>query len=329
MRIFLILVIVTGVFAALWFGGREARFYFGPSERLLSKTGYNLSNLGANQSISQYRFAPMYPFWSDGAEKSRSIYIPPSAKIDTSNQDRWNFPIGTRIWKNFERDNVLVETRMLYKYGTRPWDWDMAVYLWRDDFTDADKLATGKADAHGTEHDIPSPSLCITCHGSGEQRRPLGITAIQLPYEHGSLLSLTQLENEERLTKPLASAPQIPGDDVTQKALGYLDTNCGSCHSDGSTFVSKDIPLRLNLTIESLGSIEETNAYKTTINKVPNFKGLDTDVYISPGSPEKSFLYKRLTTRGDIWQMPPLSTETVDDEGAQVIREWIESMLAN
>jgi len=65
-------------------------------------------------------------FWSDGAEKFRYLYLPPGEKIDNANPDRWNFPVGSRIWKDFVRDGVSVETRMLYKTGPNSWDWDMS-----------------------------------------------------------------------------------------------------------------------------------------------------------------------------------------------------------
>lgn len=327
MRIIISLVVVAAVLGLLWFGGRPLYNYAGPSEQLLSQTGYHRGDADANAPDTHYRFAPMHPFWSDGAEKIRSIHIPPGEKIDTSDPDRWNFPEGTRIWKDFTRDNVLVETRMLYKTGSGAGDWDMAVYQWRDDYSDAEKLIFGNANALGTQHDIPSPSQCVSCHGAGETRRPLGITAVQLPPDHEDLLSLVQLQEKGLLTNPIGAMPAIPGDALTRKALGYLDTNCGTCHRDGSTFVPEDVPLRLNLTTNSLGSVEDTNAYKTAIGKEPLIKGLDTDIYISPGNPSESFLYKRLTLRdGSIWQMPPLATEEVDAEGAELIRAWIESL---
>src|SRR5262249_6060034 len=46
-------------------------------------------------------FQPQFVLWSDGAEKSRWIYLPPGTKIDTIDPDHWSFPVGTRFWKEF------------------------------------------------------------------------------------------------------------------------------------------------------------------------------------------------------------------------------------
>src|SRR6204780_1931664 len=34
-------------------------------------------------------YTPAYPLWSDGAQKSRWIMLPPSTTIDDSNPDEW------------------------------------------------------------------------------------------------------------------------------------------------------------------------------------------------------------------------------------------------
>ena len=47
--------------------------------------------------------------------KTRWVYLPPDTTIDTSNMDEWNFPVGTKFWKQFVVGGVIVETRMLHK----------------------------------------------------------------------------------------------------------------------------------------------------------------------------------------------------------------------
>ena len=310
-----------------WFTFETIKFYTGPSEKLLSETGIDLVAAASGTMNSTYRFEPMHPFWSDGAAKERYIYLPPGKQIDNSNADRWNFPIGTRLWKKFERDGVQVEVRMLFKHGDQPEDWDMSAYYWLADKSDAKKIMLGKSDVFETNHNIPSPSKCVTCHSSDENRRPLGLTAIQLPWSHDSNLSLSQLIREGWLTDPPDRPYKIPGNDLTRSALGYLDTNCGSCHYDGSTFVPEEVSLFLNLTTTSLASVEASNAFQTAINGTPDIKGLGTEVYLKPGSPEDSFMHRRMTIRDNGgWQMPPLATEVVDELGAALIADWIRSL---
>ncbi len=320
------LAVVVGLF--LWNFGQSINRYLGPAENLLSETGFDKALFSENKIASTFRFAPNNPFWSDGAQKFRFLYLPPGKKIDNANPDRWNFPVGSRIWKDFERDGVSVETRMLYKTGPNSWDWDMAVYAWRDDYSDAEKLIFGKTNVKDTAHDIPSPKLCEACHSSGEMTRPLGLTAIQLPWADENNLSLTGLMELNLLTHPLEVPYEIPGDDLARAALGYFDTNCGSCHFEGATFVEEDVPLRLNLTTDTLAAVSLTNAYKTAINGKPLLNGLGTQVYVHPGSPEDSFIYRRLALRdGKLgWQMPPIATESADHKAMDLISEWINSL---
>ena len=57
-------------------------------------------------------YAPGAPVWSDGADKSRWVYLPAGTKIDTSRMDEWTFPNGTKIWKEFRLGGKRIETRL-------------------------------------------------------------------------------------------------------------------------------------------------------------------------------------------------------------------------
>src|SRR5687767_4053533 len=46
-------------------------------------------------------FSPQYALWSDGASKRRWIHLPAGAFIDASRPDAWEFPAGTKLWKEF------------------------------------------------------------------------------------------------------------------------------------------------------------------------------------------------------------------------------------
>ena len=43
---------------------------------------------------------------------------------------------------------------------------------------------------------------------------------------------------------------------------------------------------------------------------------------VAPGDPQRSVLYHRMSVRGE-GQMPPTSTNRVDEAGAKLLREWI------
>jgi hypothetical protein len=126
-------------------------------------------------------FSPQYPLWTDGAAKRRWIYLPEGTAIDASNPRQWDFPTGTRLWKEFSFDGRPVETRFLWKASDA--GWLAGSYVWNAEGTDAvlaerDGVAGAAQIAPGRQHDIPSRSDCAACHG--ESRRPLGFNPLQL-----------------------------------------------------------------------------------------------------------------------------------------------------
>ncbi len=55
-------------------------------------------------------FTLQYPLWSDGTRKRRWLCLPPDSTIDASRPDAWEFPRGTRVWKEFAHERT-IETR--------------------------------------------------------------------------------------------------------------------------------------------------------------------------------------------------------------------------
>ena len=85
-------------------------------------------------------FRPRFQLWSDAAEKERFVFIPENGVIDTSDPDRWLFPVGTVFWKTFSRGGVRLETRILTKVaaGEGMDSWTFQTYGWnqtQDDVT--------------------------------------------------------------------------------------------------------------------------------------------------------------------------------------------------
>src|SRR5262249_29683559 len=68
---------------------------------LLSETGLYEPGSTTRIAPDNIFYIPQYPLWSDGAKKRRWISIPRGTRIDASNPDAWEFPIGTRLWKEF------------------------------------------------------------------------------------------------------------------------------------------------------------------------------------------------------------------------------------
>ncbi|MEL6547671.1 MAG: hypothetical protein AAFQ82_23810, partial [Myxococcota bacterium] len=60
-------------------------------------------------------FSPRFPLWTDGASKRRWILLPEDGVVDSSDANHWVFPEQSRLFKEFTRDGVRIETRMSIK----------------------------------------------------------------------------------------------------------------------------------------------------------------------------------------------------------------------
>jgi hypothetical protein len=88
---------------------------------LLSQTGLYAGEGTLHIDPRNRPFSPQYPLWSDGAAKRRWIHLPDGAAIDATDLSRWDFPIGTRFWKEFSFDGHKVETRFLWRVSKEQW----------------------------------------------------------------------------------------------------------------------------------------------------------------------------------------------------------------
>ena len=103
-------------------------------------------------------FTPRFALYSDNASKRRFIWLPPGEPINTLDQDYWDFPVGTKLWKEFSRSGIRVETRYLEKLPSGAFV--RIAYQWNDAQTDALPVPDGVQNASTTDHDIPSEEDC-------------------------------------------------------------------------------------------------------------------------------------------------------------------------
>jgi len=291
---------------------------------LLSETGL-YSDFGARTIAPELiAFAPRYEFWSDGAKKGRWLYLPPGTKIDTTQIDDFVFPVGTKAFKEFRVGGKLVETRLLMKVreGSGSKVWWQAPYVWKDDGTDAVATLGGAVDALGTTHDVPKQEDCLNCHGDVSDVL-IGVSAIQLADPAND--QLTAWNAAGRFTVAPPPGIDVPGTGAVKGALGYLHANCGHCHNARAVRLNDQTQMRLRLLVEQK-TPEVTGAYTTTIGTVMKH-ALENDVtqILVKGDADKSGLWLRMG-RSDLFRMPPAGTETIDDAGRDVIRQWIASL---
>ena len=134
--------------------------------------------------------------FSDYTSKYRFIKLPPGTQATYSDQDVFEFPVGTVIAKTFAsprdaRDPAqgrrLIETRILKR---EPDGWVGLPYIWNDAQTEATlEVAGGTVDVQWIHTDgkdrtnnyiIPNANQCKGCHKQGEALTPIGPKARHL-----------------------------------------------------------------------------------------------------------------------------------------------------
>lgn len=301
---------------------------------LLSETGLYADAATLKIDPHNRPFSPQYPLWSDGAAKRRWVRLPSGSQINVADLANWELPVGTKFWKEFSFNGRKVETRFLWR--TRKDRWVFASYAWNDAQTDAvlasESGIAGIAEiADGKRHSIPSVTECRSCHDSN-RTEVLGFNALQLSTDrdpnalHGEpltrdMVTVRTLVDEDLMTprRPelIETPPRIAADSpVTRTALGYLSSNCGSCHNDKGSIAS------LGLNLKSA----DCSALATTVDQRGHWVVADAQEQsriINPGHPEASALLRRMKSRRPLSQMPSIGTTIADRAAVDLFTSWI------
>jgi hypothetical protein len=316
----------------------------------LGDTGLYVAGSLSKVNSDVLPFSPQYPLWSDGAAKRRWIWLPPGASIDASSPDAWDFPIGTRLWKEFAHGGAL-ETRFI----TRGDDgvWRFGSYVWTADGKDA-LLAPAEGirdlpaplfsarvprDAPVAHYTIPSEDDCRACH-EGAPVPVLGFSALQLspdrdplaphadrPTDALDLRSLALRGLIKNLSRDLlARPPRIAAESpVERAALGYLHGNCGNCHNDEGPLAVLDMTLAQRVAAPSAsGAVLRSIVGVESQFRPPSAPAAENR--IAPGHLDTSVIAVRMNSRDPIQQMPPLGSAAVDAEALALLKRWIEGL---
>jgi hypothetical protein len=286
--------------------------------------------------VTQY--TPGLVFWSDGAEKTRWLYLPPGSKIDTTDPDNWVFPVGTKIWKQFALAGQVVETRLIAKGNAA---WTYLDYRWSSDGTSAVRLDRGEKNVNGTTYEIPSTAQCSECH-AGRTDVVLGIDWLGLGLPAAQGLTVASLAAKGAFTEtPGPSTVSVPEDATghAAAALGWLHVNCGSsCHNDSGKASATRLYMKLlagdlyptDGGVRGVGEVAGQDAYKTAVNKMANLQpdGV-TYLRIAPGDAAHSLVPILATSRdadGSFEPMPPIVSHIADDAGVSLLNAWINGL---
>jgi hypothetical protein len=309
----------------------------------LSDTGLYAPGSTAQMGDGVLSYVPQYPLWSDGTRKRRWIQLPPGKAIDASQPDAWEFPPGTRLWKEFAYGRP-IETRYLERLDDG--SWRFAAYVWNADGRDAVLAPEGGVvlDAGPTgRYRVPSRTDCLACH-EGPAVPVLGFSALQLSPDRDPLaphaeapragdVDLPRLVAGRRLVNlppaMLVTPPSIAAPTATARAaLGYLHGNCGHCHDPAGALDGLDLSLaqRADPGAGSVARTLQSLLDRTSRYRPPGF----TDARrIALDRRNPSTLLLRLDSSSPLARMPPLGVQVIDAEGVALIERWIHEQQHN
>lgn len=353
LRVYTIAAIVaTAVAAATQFApvqGAVAGAGIAPLPQRLSDTGLFVGGSTTEIRSENLPFTPQYPLWSDGATKRRWIFIPPGSAIDASDPNAWEFPRGTRLWKEFSVGRR-IETRLIERLADG--SWRFATYVWNEAGTEAllaperGVRALPVAAAPDGKYAVPSQGDCRACH-DGAPAPVLGVNALQLSPDRDplaphaetpgagdvdlrALVARGWLRNLPRdlLTLPPRIAAASPAE---RAALGYLHANCSHCHNAAES--GAGVPVELMLAHDvTAGAASTAKVLRSMVGVPSRYKGRvapEQPRLVEPGTAEASMLLQRMRSRDPRVQMPPIGTAIPDDEGLALVARWINHDLLN
>ena len=303
------------------------------------------------------------PLFSDYTVKLRAVYVPPDSaptpwrpQGEESIDRAFDFPVGSVLIKTFavaddlrDADSPIdvIETRLLVHTDK---GWRAHTYIWNEDRTDAERRAIGRAGVElewthtdGTrrrteDYLIPSERDCRNCHGSGTSGlRLLGPRAPQMlgrsalsswqadgivaaePASH-ELEPFPQWNADGTLVTPL---DEMDGATLDWHARTYLDSNCAACHNPTGNTEGAGLDFRAHV----------RDVLRLGICKIPSAAGSEAQGGrahdVVPGEPDRSVLIFRVESSYTDWdhanrRMPPRGRSIPHDEGAALLRRWIE-----
>ena len=298
----------------------------------------------ANAGVTPY--ALNTPLFSDYAEKSRWLYLPPGAKARYRATGALDLPVGATLIKSFaypadlrrpdEAVRVL-ETRLLIH---RRAGWTALTYVWNAERTEAKlKRAGARIDVSFTDtagqsrqidYRVPNTNQCKQCHSLSGRIAPIGVKGRNLngvlAYAEGpenQLAHWTRTGTLEGAPAPDKAPRTAVWTDVAEpleaRARAYLDANCGHCHNPRG--MASNSGLNLDL--------EETRLSKIGLGKRPVAAGKgagDLELDLVPGHPDASIIAYRMASTEPGVMMPELGRSVVHAEGLALVRDYIARM---
>jgi len=271
-----------------------------------------------------------------------------------------DFPTDTVLAKTLALDMVVgdprsrrrIETQILHYDGR---EWLGYTYEWNDEQTDALLVDRGGKERILEVEDERAPggrrmqtwrfagrAECLRCHNPWSGHA-LAFSLPQLNRPCAADTTLNQLDVLRRIgllendttpdrhdpfaevnvptdaaLVPRLSPPFDPSCDIDDRARAYLHVNCSHCHrfnggGSAQLYLTHDLALRDTLAV---GGPPTQGSF-----------GIEGARLIAPGDPYRSILFYRMSKTGP-GHMPQIGAREPDDQGLELIREWIRQIPA-
>lgn len=293
-----------------------------------------------NQQLAEYQV--INALFTDYAEKGRYVYTPSGESARLKEDGFFEWPEGAMIVKNFYYtksqvgEDRVIETRLLIKDKNA---WKAISYIWDKAQKDAkiskvgDQFSlelTHKEAVIDFEYVVPNKNQCKSCHNHNEKIDPLGFkfsnlnTSVQGP--EGQINQLAYLEtkgvvslNEHAEGLVVMASYEDESKDIQDRALAYLDVNCGHCHRPEGPGNTSGLFLQNDET--------RTNHLGFCKAPVAAGKGSGGRTFdIQPGSADSSILYYRMASLDPGVMMPEVGRGIAHTEGLAIVKEWIDGL---
>ena len=281
------------------------------------------------------------PLFSDHASKHRLVYVPGGEAASYRAHEVMDFPVGTVLVKTFafapdmrepSAGERYRETRLLIRKAD---GWAAYPYVWNEDETEARYSPAGAwlelsfidpaGEAVEIDYRVPNQNQCKTCHQMGDAIEPIGPKARNLnregPAGVNQIADWTARGMLEGAPVEVSAVADVTDASfsVSERARAYLDINCAHCHRAEGSASNSGLWL----------GWEVSDPVKIGIGKHPTAAGRgsgDAIFVVAPGAPDASIMPYRMNSGEAGVAMPELGRALVDENGVELVREWIAEM---
>ncbi len=310
----------------------ESSVVYQPNNPLFTDYAHKLRTLWIPQSL-QAEIVDDEINYPVGSVLSKTFFYPRTSSTASTLLTK---VADSRLQKINLDENQLIETRLLVRKND---GWDAFPYVWNDEQTEAFLRVAGASkqisllDQDSTQttdftYFVPNENQCAGCHTTVHpdgDMHPLGALFSQLNVDvsDGSASPLEKMIqrgwlNDEQVF-PRSESWQDLSASLDDRALAYLNMQCGHCHNPkGAADTS-------GLILDS----SQTLAINRGVCKPPVAAGGgagDLRYAIVPGQPEESILLYRMRSDKPDEMMPELGRSLIHSEGVDLISRWIAEM---